>query len=50
MNDKKRRYPFAFIFGLLFRSHYFLHIYLKIDITYLKFSMELKYKKRLDII
>ena len=45
MNDKKRRYPFAFIFGLLFRSHYFLHIDLKFDITYLKFSMELKYKK-----
>jgi len=42
MNDKKRRYPFAFIFGLLFRSHYFLHIDLKIDITYLKFSMEFK--------
>ena len=31
-----------FIFGLLFRSHYFLHIDLKIDITYLKFSMEFK--------
>ena len=37
-------------FWLIILLTLFLHIDLKFDITYLKFSMELKYKKRLDII